>query len=231
MASITKSAFIAELKSIDEIIEDLSDSVVSSFIDQALRAFSKKMPYAKVDADNTVVDGAESYDLPADCHEVTDVVESTTKTHINFNVFDEGSGQKLFLGSIYVNVLDELMDIDFYNDISSQSSNSGLTSYSAFDIRYVVLQTITTIADTYLEAIGFYVEYLAYKRKASGIALAATELTSDNSVTRITDSDQGGNFSVEFDKPANVKKALEDSAGAALDKFNAATNFPYMIRG
>lgn len=231
MASITETQFIAEIQGRSSMLAALSSATLSGYIAQGLRLFSRRMPYKKYSADQAVVAGQEYYSLPTNCLEVVQVLESTTKANIAFQVKDEGSGLKLFLGSVYSSRMEDLMEGDYYDDFNNQSSVSVLTSYATFDIEYVVLQTITTLADTYLEVIADYVEYLAYKKLASDITMAMAQLTSDESVVRITDSDQGGNFVIEFEKPSVAKITMETMANEALQRFENALKFPFMIRG
>lgn len=229
MSSVTQSQFITELKLRSDIVSEMTDADIASFISIALRAYSDKDPYEKVSADNAVVSGQDEYDLPANTLKITDVLDSATNEPVRFSVVDEGSGQKIKLGDKLKRSYADLLQGSFYADPVHQLSSISY-SYTTFDIYYVALQTLASIKETALEVLTFYIEYLSYLKKAS--VLAAQMSIDGGEPVSITESDStGSSTSVNFGSKSSSQQ-LREAAEERLNKFNACFEaVAYGIRG
>lgn len=236
MSSITQSEFITELKLRSAIIAEMDDADIASFIAVALRAYSAKDPYELVSADNDVVVDQDEYSLPSGCIKVTDVVDSANNEPIRFSVVDNDGGKVIKLGNKLQRSYSDLLQGTYYANPLHQSSAASY-SYTQFDIYYVILQTLTSIDESALEVLTFYIEYLSYLQKANTIStqIAAAAEAGGEPVS-ITESDStGASTSVSFGSKSSSEKlreSLKESADESLKRFNDHFNvIAYGTRG
>lgn len=226
MSSLTKVQFIVELKVRSSVLSSMDDSALGTFIDIALRAVSKRLPELRVSVDNAVVSGQESYDFPASALGVVAIRNSETKSEVLFAIENEGSGDKIKLGSVMSRSYQELMQQDYYENPLAQDSWSQ-ESYSAFDIVYTMIQDMDSIKDTSLEALSFYVEHLALLRKAEESADQASGAPLPVSIT--DSSSDGSATTVSF---GDTPKRYRELSTQALERFeDEVTQSPYGTRG
>lgn len=227
MSSLTKSQFITQIKTRSSLLAEFTESTLGTFIDIALRAVSELKPEILVDADNAYTEGTDLYDVPSGCLNVTRVIDSDSRKRIEFSIENQGAGDKIRLGNIIKRSYDPLIEQGFYID----PTNSGVVSsdsYTSFDVEYSILQTMTTIKDTSLEAIYNYVLYQACSNRAEGIASSAGK---QDTVNTMTDADAEGNSnSFTF---ASSKEAVSNFTALAesyLLKFLSSVGSAFGIR-
>lgn len=343
MSSLSKSQFITELKLGNALLASLSDAVVGSYIDKALRIYSDKLPKIMLSADNAVVDDQELYDYPVNALKILKLRDSSSKKEIAFTIENQdtekaptlvdgnwtlgtgwtspiaggvlqksadGTGTatplaatnivagsrykvqitisalsvgsasytlgditgstlsaattytdyitasttgKLIItptntsrftissisikstanqirpGNIIYKSTDSLIEADYYSDPLASNSVDMSTGYDYFDIEYTLLQAIETMNESGLEAIGYYVDYLALTAKASEAVM--NQIDSDNPVS-LTDADSGGaSTTVNFGNKADSAKTYLQLAEMKLQAFNEATSMAYGTRG
>lgn len=232
MAIVTRQQFIEELMVRSDAAGDLDGDVVHKLLDIALRAYSQRLPKVKWSVSNAVVAGQVLYDFPDGALNVVRVRDSNTREQVSYNVEDQGNGRKIRLGNRQRRSYTDLLEQDFYSDPLSQESQGVVGSCSAFDVEYVTLQTVETINETGLEAVAFYVEYLALNKESLKAAKEAT-LESSQIPSSLTDaSPDGASTTVSFTTKSDVSKNLERLATAKLKQYeDKIVDMPYGTRG
>ncbi len=228
MSSYTKTQFRDELKIRSDAVKSMNNSDIEIFIDIALRAYSGRLPEVRVDADNDVIDGQELYDYPTNALQIVQVIDADGRNEILFTTEDQGNGDKIRLGNIFRRSYDALLQASYYSDPLTQETVTSESSYSSFDIEYVMLQDMSSIKDTGLEALVYYVEYLTLNKKADEAASQST-----GTPKSITDADAtGASTTIAYGVRTDLVKRYSDLAQNAYDKFlNAVQNIPYGTRG
>jgi len=217
MSSLSKADFI------DELQARLGVSVIGSYIDIALRAYSISFPKRKVSADNDIADGL--YDYPDDAISIIRIVDSYSRKAIEFTIEDQGEGDKIRLGRIMEPSYAALLDTVYYDNPLALSVSKRTTSYSRFDIEYTLLQTMATIDDMGLEAIADYVEYLALNNKASAVSVEAAN-SSERVAESITDQDStGASTTIKYSSAKETSNTLRQQADEALKRFKDAAKY------
>ncbi|MHC4395617.1 MAG: hypothetical protein ACYS1A_08170 [Planctomycetota bacterium] len=229
MSSLTKVQFRDEIKTRSNAISGLENNNIETFIDMALREYSRRLPEVRVSADNEVVSGQEFYDYPTDAESISDCRDSETLKPIRFTTENQGTGEKIRLGNILTRSYYDLIATDYYADPISFKSAPAISSYSTFDIEYVILQTMATIKNTGIEALAFYVEFLAYRKQAADCEMEDGERI----IESLTDRDTtGATTEVSFAARGKIAENYRTLAQGALDKFDDAIRFiPYGTRG
>ena len=216
MSSYTKSQFIAHIKTRSSLLSSFADETLSTFIDSALWVLSEKQPEIRVDADNAFASGTDLYDLPTDCLDVYSVRDSDSRQRIEWSIENQGAGDHLRLGNISLPSYQDDIEQAYYNDPFSNRSVAGNT-YTSFDIEYSILQTMSSVKDTHLEALYNYILYQACNNKVETIAMAAG---SQEAVNQLTDTDASGNTtSVTFASAKESVSNLTTLAESYLDRF------------
>jgi hypothetical protein len=235
MSSKTKAQFILECQSRSAILDDtvtFENTVLELYIDIALRAYSKRQAELRVKSDNAVVEGQIGYDKPANALNIISLWTHEEHLPIAFTVVtdSETAIEKIYPGSINQHSTDGLMEQSYYND--SLNSYLGVSAgYSCFDIEFTVLHTMSSIKETGLEALYWYMEYLGYSKKAGKTALQAED-ESAQSIDHITDRDgTGASTTTSFSSKLNVSSNYIKLAQAALKQFESETSVPYGTRG
>ena len=228
MSSLTIEEFKTELKIRSDIIFNMDDDDLTAIINMALRRFSGDFPKLMWDIGNAVVDGQELYDYPDDAVKITKVRDSSSKQQIDYTIEDQGSGDQIRLGSISGNSFDDLMDQNFYYDPLVNEVSALITGYSNFDVEYALLQTIETINDRSIEALSFYVEYLAYGIEANKASQEASE-EATNTPESLTDSDaDGATTTVKYTTKTKLAMSYRVSASDMLKEYKALViNVPF----
>ena len=227
MSSYTKAQFITLIKSRSTLLTSISDTTLSTFIDSALRALSGKQPDIRVDADNTFVDGTDLYDLPTNCLDVYSVRDSDSLLSIHWSIENQGAGDKLRLGNIkQPSYQDEIEQSYYINPNQMQGLSS--TSYTSFDIQYSILQTMSTVKDTDLEALYNHILYQACSGKAESIALS---IANEDIVAELRDTDSSGaETNVRFTPAEKQIDSITKLAESYLQKFEKAVNVAFGLR-
>lgn len=221
MASLTKAEFRDRLKNMSVIINSLDNSIIEGFIDQALEAYSDRLPEVRWDVDHEVVDDQDLYDYPDNALRITKLRDSESLAEILFATEDQDGTDKIRPGNYLSRSYHELVQAAYYVDpLSQESAEATGTGYTSFDIEYVMLHTMATIKDTGLAALALYVESLAYGYKVSD---------AENYAATITDQDPSG-ASTTINQ-GSLAKYYADQATAKLEAFNAATRRAYGTRG
>lgn len=229
MSSLTKEQFRERLKITSSIISDFDNTTIETFIDVALEAYSRKLPEVQWDIDNDIVDGQDLYDYPTSALSISKLRVSDTLEPVRFVTEDQGSGDKIRPGIVFTRSYYELMTKDYYLDPTSYETPAFVPSYSSFDIEYVMLQTMSTIKDTALEALSFYVKYLAYEDK---IAEVLDVSQGNEGIKSLSETDtSGASTEVTFVSTAKIADNYRDLMDKALGNFNDLTTIPYGTRG
>ncbi len=228
MSSYTKTQFIAYIKTKSSLLASFADAILSTFIDSALRALSEKMPEIRIDADNAFSSDDNPVDLPDNCLDVYGVRDSDTFQAISWSIENEGDGDKLRLGDTALPSYQDEIEDSYYMDplLSSSQASRAFTSY---DIEYSILQTMSTVKDTHLEALYNHILYQACSYKAESIAMSAGD---QDSVNQMTDTDASGNTtSVTFASSKESVSNLTTLAESYLDKFTKSVgNVAFGVR-
>lgn len=232
MSSYTKTQFRDELKIRSDAVKSIDNSDIETFIDIALRAYSGRLPEVRVSPDNNVVDGQELYDYPTNALQIVQVIDADGRNEILFTTEDQGNGDKIRLGNILRRSYDDLLQASYYSNPLMQEAVTSESSYSSFDIEYVMLQDMSSIKDTGLEALVYYVEYLTLNKKADESASQSEEEITSTPKS-ITDSDAtGATTTIAYGVRTDLVKRYSDLAQRAYDKFlDAVQNIPYGTRG
>jgi len=228
MSSYTKSSFTTYIKTKSALLASFADATLSTFIDSALIEFSRKKPEKRIDADNEYDSDTNPVDLPDDCLDVYGVRDSDSLHAISWSLEDEGDGNKLRLGSIQLPSYIDEIEQSFYIDPTTSGTVSG-TSFTTYDIEYSILQTMSTIKNTYLETLFNHILYQACSYKAEQIAMSAG---SQEQVNQLRVSEASGE-SVEstFASSKEVVTNLTTLAESYLKKFNDSVgNVAFGIR-
>lgn len=217
------------MKITSSIIANFDNTTIETFIDIALEAYSSKLPEVQWDIDNDVVDGQDLYDYPANALSISKLRVSDTLESVRFVTEDQGSGDKIRPGIVFTRSYYELETNDYYLDPTSYKTPASVPSYSSFDIEYVMLQTMSTIKDTALEALSFHVEYLAYRDKIAGVLDSSQ---GNEGVQSLSETDtSGASTEVTFVSIAKIADNYRSLMDKALDNFNDLTTIPYGTRG
>lgn len=230
MSSLTKDEFLLELKARSVMLANFTDDQLGSLVDIALRAYSGRLPKVKISVDNAVVSGQELYDYPSGALKVTKIRDSDSYSEVLFSTEDQSNGSKIRLGSILQRSYEDLLQKEFYSNPLSQESVVSV-SYSAFDIEYVVLQTVPGVSDRGLEAVSFYVEYLALNQRAAQAAENAHTDITEVPANLVDRSSDGASTTVSFITKSDVSKRFAELATIALNKFTEMTQATYGTRG
>ena len=235
MSSYTASEFIAELKNNNAVIAAHTDAKVLGFLNTALRKISGVFPELRISADNEVVTDQELYDFPADALSITKIIDSDSRKEIAFTIENQGGddpADQIRLGNIVRSSASDLLEATYYDNPLAQVGSSQVTGYTSFDIEYSLLQTIETIKDTSLDAISFYVEYLACNNKASEVAAGAVS-SSERVAESISDTDSSGaSTQIQYSSTKDTTTVLRTQANEALERFNAEIGrSAYGVRG
>jgi hypothetical protein len=234
MSSLTEVEYTAELKIRNEIIFSMEDSDISTLLDIALRRFSMDFPKLLWSNENDVVDGQELYDYPANAVKIISVRSSSGRQDIEYEIEDEGqgSGDQIRLGDISIGSTDELLEQIYYHDPAVYSNSALATGYAQYDVEYAVLQTLVTINDRSLEALSFYMEYLAYGKAATKAAQDARE-EGANTPESLTDSDaDGATTTIKYTTQVKLAQSYRESGANMLREYNAlVVKRPYGGRG
>jgi hypothetical protein len=234
MSSKTKAQFIVECKGRSAVLDDtitFSDTTLELFIDIALRAYSKRQPEVRVKKSVTLETGEASCDKPTDALTIINLWTPERSPIEFYTETDSETGiEQIYPGDIKQHSTDPLMAQSYYENPSVyQFTDVG--GYSSFDIEYTLLQTMGTIKETGLEALYWYMEYLAYSKKSGKTALEAEE-DSASSIDSITDRDAtGASSTTTFSTKLNVSKNYGLLAKACLEKYESLTAFSYGTRG
>jgi len=221
MSSLTKAQFRDRLKNRSVIINSLSNAIIEEFIDQALEAYSDKLPEVRWSIDNAIVVGQVLYAYPASALKITKLRDSDTLAEILFQTEDQDGTNKIRPGNFLRRSYHNLLQREYYVDpLSTETIESTGSGYESFDIEYVMLQTMTTVKDTGLATLALYIEYLAFGYKASD---------AENYADSITDADSSGASTTI--SQGNLKEFYADQAQSKLDAFNASVRKPYGTRG
>lgn len=228
MSSYTKTQFIAFIKTRSSLLASFADTVLSIFVDSALRALSEKQPEIRIDADNAFSSDNNPVDLPSGCLDVYSVKDSNSGYAISWSVINEGNGDKLLLGNIALPSYQDEIDNNYYIDPILSNSQTSRT-FTRYDIEYSILQTMSTVKDTYLEALYNYILYQACNYKAEEIAMSAGN---QETMNQLTDTDASGNTtSITFASSKEAVSNLTTLAELYLDKFNKSVgNIAFGLR-
>jgi hypothetical protein len=223
MSSLTKAQFITQIKTRSALLAEFTDATLSTFIDMALRAFSDKKPEIRVSADNAYTESL--VDLPDDCLDVYSVYDGSGQS-VTWSIENDGSGDKLRLGIVALpSYQDEIEQAFYVNPLISGSVSS--QSFTSYNIKYSILQTMATIKDTSLEAIYNHILYQACSYKAEGIAVSAG---SQDVATRITDSAGGVTTDITFASSKETLSNYTSLAESYLAKFNTIVGSAFGVR-
>ena len=233
MSSFSKAQFIAELKTRSGVIATFTDEAIGSFVDIALRAYSRFYPELLVSVDNDVDDMTESglYEMPEGALSITKIVDSDSRKEIAFQVESQGEDDEIRLGEIIRPSYSDLLENTYYDNPLASASSTQVTSYEAFDIEYTILQDMDTIKDSSLEAVADYVEYLACNNKAGAVAVGAVD-SSERIAEQITDQDStGASTTIKYASSKEMATTLKQQANEALERFkDAQKNLVYGVR-
>lgn len=234
MSSYTKTEFRDECKTRSSVISSLENTDIESFIDIALRAYSRKLPELRISPDNAVVEGQDLYDFPSSALSITKIVDSDSRIEVTFAMEDQGSGNQIRLGSEMENSFDDSLESDYYiSPINrSEQSYSGVSSTDTFDIEYTLLHDMDSIADTALEALYYHVLHSSYIKKA-GASISTSETEVTTTPASITDRDaRGESTQITYPSRTTITKEYREFANDALKKFDELVNsFAYGVRG
>lgn len=231
MSSYTKAQFRDELKIRSDAIKSMDNSDIEIFIDIALRVYSERLPEVRVDADNDVVGGQELYDYPASALQIIQVIDADGRNEILFTTEDGGNGDKIRLGNILRRSYNDLLQASYYSNPLMQKIVLSESGYSLFDIEYIMLQDMSSVKDTGLESLSYYVEYLTYNKKADESA-SQSEEEIGSAPKSITDSDAtGATTTIAYSVRTDLVKRYADLAQSARDKFLDAVQKVYGTRG
>ena len=231
MSSLSLSEFKDELKIRSDIIFNMDDDDLTTIIDIALRRFSGDFPKLKWSYSNAVVDNQVLYDYPANAVKIISLRDSASKEAIDFTIEEDDSesdGDQIRPGSISGNSFDEMLESTFYDSPLVGVTSTIVMGYSNFDIEYAILQTISSINDRSLEALSFYVEYLAYGIEANKASQAAS-VEATNTPESLTDSDaDGSTTTVRYTTKMNLARSYRTSGAMMLSEYKALIiNVPY----
>ncbi len=227
MSSYTKSQFITHIKSRSSLLAGFEDATLSTFIDTALRAFSEKIPEFRLSTDNAFDSSENPVDLPDDCLDVYIVRDSSSKQAIDWNVVNEGDGDMLLLGDIQLPSYQNEIEQSLYIDPLQSASLSSVT-FTSYDIQYSILQTMSTIKDTSLEAIYNHILYQACSDKAESIALS---VSNQEIVSELRDTDaSGAETAVKFNSSKEQVDNFTRLGESYLKKFEQSTNIAFGMR-
>jgi len=211
MSSFTKAEYIARLITTSKVAADInteSAEALENIIDEALEAFSRYSPEVQWAINNTVVDGQDLYDYPANALSIIQLRDSDSLSEIEFVTEDQGSGDKIRPGSALQRSYESMLDKPYYYDPLRRSSDTALiTGYAAFDIEYTLLQTFATIKDTSLPALKSLIEHFCLLHKAQHV----------EDYTDITDTDATG-ATTTF-RLSSMATAYERQATSKLNEF------------
>lgn len=235
MSSYTASEFITELKANNAVIAEFTDAQVLVFLNTALRRFSGVFPELRISADNDVVDGQELYDFPSGALSITKIIDSDSRKEIAFAIENQGGddpADQIRLGNIIRSSASDLLEATYYDNPLASVSSSQVTGYTSFDIEYTLLQTIESIKDTSLDAISFYVEYLACNNKAAEVAAGAVT-SSERVAESISDTDSSGaSTTIKYSSSKEMTAVLRTQANEALERYNSEIGrSAYGVRG
>ena len=233
MSSYTKAQFRDECKTRSSAISSFSNTIIETFIDIALRAYSQKLPELRVSPDNVVVSDQELYAFPSNAESITKITDADTGEEIIFAITDEGTGNKIRLGDIKLSSFYDLLEADYYDSpINRSEAQASITGYDTFDVEYTLLHDMTSIVNTALEALYYHVLASVYEGKAeSALSTSETEITTIP--TSITDRDaRGESTQITYSNRTAIAKQYSDLATKAMNKFDAIINkFAYGTRG
>ena len=233
MSSYTKAQFRDECKTRSSAISAFSNTIIETFIDIALRAYSQKLPELRVSPDNVVVSDQELYAFPSNAESITKITDADTGEEIIFAITDEGTGNKIRLGDIKLSSFYDLLEADYYDSpINRSEAQASITGYDTFDVEYTLLHDMTSIVNTALEALYYHVLASVYEGKAeSALSTSETEITTIP--TSITDRDaRGESTQITYSNRTAIAKQYSDLATKAMNKFDAIINkFAYGTRG
>jgi hypothetical protein len=235
MSSKTKAQFISECQSRSAILDDsetIDNTALELYTDISLRAYSRRQAELRVKSDNAVVAGQTGYDKPANTLSIISLWTHEGHSPIDFTVeTDADTGiEKIYPGDISQHSTDSLMEQTYYNDVLNYHSgiNAG---YSSFDIEFTLLHTMSSIKETGLEPLFWYMEYLGYSKKAGKTALQAED-DSMQSIDSVTDRDAtGAATTTTYSSKLNVSGNYMKLAQAALKQFESELSVPYGTRG
>ena len=236
MSSYSTSEFITELKAANAVISSFSDADVATFLGIAFRKYSAAFPELRLSPDNEIVDGQELYDFPEGALKITKIMDSDSHKEIGFVIETPDDAESVVdqirLGNILRTSVSDLLQQDYYSDPVATASSSEVVSYDTFDIEYSILQTIDTIKDTGLDAVGAYVEYLACNNKAGEVAIGAAD-SSERVAEQIIDQDSSGaSTTIKYAASKDMANTLRQQATDALARYNeAAGGMAYGTRG
>jgi hypothetical protein len=224
MSSLTKSQFITQIKARSALLAGFTDATLSTFIDIALRAFSEVRPEIRVDVDNTYSE--ELVDVPSGYLNVLHI-DSDSRNRIEFAIENQGSGDHIRLGNIVKRSYDDLIEQEFYIDPMNSEFSSD-DSYTSYDIEYSILQTMSSIKDTSLEAVYNHVLYQACSNKAETIAMAAGN---QEIVSELRDTDaSGAETAVKFNSSKDQVENFTKLAESYLQQFNNSVGVAFGVR-
>lgn len=232
MSSLTKQAFVEELQLGSGILNAFPDAVVGSFIDRALRVYSRRLPKVLWDVDIDIVIDQELYDYPTDAINIISVRTSSGREVVDFDIEDQGSGEKIRLGSVQSKSYDDLLLSEYYADPLNSVTTVVVSGFSTFDVEYVMLQDMSSIKDIDLEPLSYYVEYLGLNQRASDSAEQAIIDITEVPASLTDRTSDGASTTVSFVTRVDAAKRFKDLAVSVLEKFEQAVNqVPYGVRG
>jgi hypothetical protein len=221
MSSLTKTDFREELKEISPAVAGLENTVIEKMIDRALRAYSRRLPEIRTDANQAIVEGQSLYNYPAGALSIVKVIDSASRKERLFATENQTGTEQFRLGGIMARSTDKRTADDFYVDPLQPGSQALTTTQGGgtFDIEYVQLHTMSTIKDTGLDALSLHVESQALGHKAS-----EPEKYADHSYTL------PGGLSSQL-RLQDAAKRFETQAAQKLKAFEGAVQSGYGTRG
>jgi len=230
MSTKTISQYVTEIKVRSALLKTMPDSDLETFIEIALREYSRLQPEIKVSENNAVITGQTEYTIPSNAIKVVNLWESATKHPVLFEVRTKDNGNSvIIIGDKKQRSTAPIEQQVYYN--SPLDYNAPLDGgYVSFDIEYAILQTMATIKETGLDALFYYIQFMAYDYKGSELALLA-ETDQEGAMESLTDSDPtGASHTIRFSSKLNVSNTYTKLGEAMYKRFMGKLSIPYGAR-